>query len=102
MTNGLWGKAGNGAVVTRFAWSRVSPAGEVEAGADDAVGVDSVVAVDVLDRARLAEPGHAEGDAGHLVDGGQERERVRVPVQDGDQRGGAGSGEHLVQDPRRR
>ena len=58
----------------------VLPAGEVEAGPDDAVGIDAVVAVDVLDRPGLAEAGHAESDAGHLVDGGQEREGVRVSV----------------------
>ena len=35
-----------------------------------------------------------------LVDGGQEGQRVRVPVQDGHQRRGPGRGKGLLQDPR--
>ena len=72
---------------------------QVQGGADDAVGVDAVVAVQVLDRPGLAELRHAQRGVRHPVDGGQERQRVRVPVQDGDQRRGAGRGERLVEDP---
>jgi hypothetical protein len=43
---------------------------QVSSGAHDAVG--AVVKVDVWDRARLAEPGDAEGDARDLADRGEE------------------------------
>src|SRR5215813_13980570 len=74
--------------------------GQVQGGADDAVGVDAVVAVQIPDRPGLAELGHAQRGVRYTVDGGQERQRVRVTVQDGDQRGGAGRGERLLEDPR--
>ena len=38
----------------------------------------------------------------HPVDRAQERQRVRVPVEHGDQRSGEGGREHLVEDPRGR
>src|SRR5438132_715275 len=72
---------------------------QVQGGADDAVGVDAVIAVEVLDRPGLAELRHAQRGVRHLVDGGQERQRVRVPVQDRDQRRGPGRGERLLEDP---
>ena len=46
---------------------------QVQGGADDAVGVDAVIAVEVLDRPGLAELRHAQRGVRHLVDGGQER-----------------------------
>src|ERR1700722_15814453 len=80
--------------------SAISLVHKVEGGADDAVGVEAVVTVQVLDRPGLAELDHAERGVRDTVDGGQEGQRVRVPVQDGHQRGGPGGGEGLVQDPR--
>ena len=54
--------------------------------ADDRVGVDAEVAVEVVDVAGLAEVVDPEtGDRGR-VDGGEERERVRVAVEHGHER----------------
>src|SRR5450759_1691726 len=80
---------------------RRSGTGQIEGGADDGIGVDAVVAVEVLDRAGLAELRHPQRRVRHTVDGGQEGQRVRVPVQDGDQRGGAVRRERLTEDPGR-
>jgi len=73
--------------------------GRVKARADDAVSVDPVVAVDVFQGPCLAEPGYAERNGRYPVNGGQEGERVGVPVEDGYQRSGPGGRKHLVQDP---
>ena len=52
----------------------------------------------LLQGAGLAELGHAEVDAAHAADGGEERQRVRVAVEDGDHRRRAVGGEELVED----
>lgn len=74
---------------------------DVERGAHDAVGVDAVIAVDVVERADLPELADAEGGAAHLVDSGEECECVGAAVQDGDHRGRPVGGEELVEDPAR-
>ena len=50
-------RAGRAAAATLA--NGIRSVGEVEGGGDDAVGVDAVVAVDVVNRAGLAEPGDA-------------------------------------------
>src|ERR1019366_6748276 len=73
--------------------------GEVEGGTDDALGVDAVVAVDVVDRPELAELGDAERGVRHLVDCAEESQGVRGPREDGHHRRRAGGGEGMVEDP---
>src|SRR5512146_2793667 len=75
-------------------------AGGVEGGLDDSVGVDAVVAVDVVQGAGLAEGCYAEGHRRDLVDRREESQRVGVAVEDGDHRGGALGRKGGVQDPR--
>ena len=57
---------------------------EIEGSADDAVGVEAVVPVDVLERTDLTEPAHSERSTRNVVDSRQEREGVRVPVESSD------------------
>ena len=59
------------------------------ARAQDRVGVEAVVAVEVGDVAGLAEGGDAERRHGVAVDGAEPREREGVAVEDGDEAGGA-------------
>src|SRR4051812_36092700 len=54
---------------------------EIERGADDGLGVDLVVLVELADVARLAEALHAEAGHRHAVDAGEEAQRVRVAVE---------------------
>src|SRR5581483_2892053 len=71
---------------------------EVPGGADDGVGVDPEVAVQIIDVAGLAEARHTEAGDGAAVDPGQERQRVGMPVEDGHDRCGAPNGEEAVED----
>lgn len=72
---------------------------QVEGGAQDAVGVNAVVAVDVVEGAGLAESGDAECGVADAVDSGKECEGMRVAVEDCEERGGAVGGEELIEDP---
>ena len=54
---------------------------QVQRGADDRLGVDLVVLVQLGEVARLAEALHAEARHRHAVDRGQEAQRVRVAVE---------------------
>src|SRR3954464_11284252 len=71
---------------------------EIDRRADDRVRVDPDVAVEVLDVARLAEVADAERRDRHPADRRQKAQRVRVAVEDGDDRRGAGGREELVED----
>jgi hypothetical protein len=57
-------------------------------GAHDAVGVDPVLAVDLVEVPGLPERRGAEVGGSHVVDPGEEGQRVRVPVEHGDNRRG--------------
>src|SRR5215204_3667011 len=74
---------------------------KIERGADDAVGVDTVVAIHVVERTDLPEPADAECAAADSVDTGQECQGVRVAVEDGHHWRGAPGGEHAVKNPGR-
>src|SRR5688500_11284932 len=71
---------------------------QVQGGADDGLGVDLVVLVQLEDVARLAEALHAEAGLRHAVDGGQEAQRVRVAVEHRHDR--ERLREELLEDPR--
>ena len=66
---------------------------DVQGCPDNAVGVDAVVAVHVLEFTRLSEPGVPERGGPYLSDVAQERQRVRVPIENGDHGGSPLGGE---------
>src|SRR4051812_22678478 len=54
---------------------------DVECRGDNAVGVESVVAVYLVKRSDLPVPTDAEGDVVHSIDAGQERQRMRMAIE---------------------
>src|SRR4051812_12460881 len=71
---------------------------EVERRADDRLGVDPRVAIEVLDVARLPEVRHAERGERRPAHAREEAQRVRMAVEDRDHRRAPGRGEQLVED----
>jgi hypothetical protein len=71
---------------------------KVQCGANDRVGVDLEVVVEVINVAGLAEVGDAERSDGHPADGAEERQRVRVAIKHGYDRCRAPGREEHVKD----
>src|SRR6478736_6461580 len=71
---------------------------EREGGLDDRRGVDAVQRVGVVDAAGLSELGHTEAPDPVAAGTGEERQRVRMTVLDGDQRRRCVCGEEVGED----
>src|SRR5690625_2094349 len=74
-------------------------AGQVESRANNAAGIDPVIAIYIVERTGLPEAADPQCYTCDPVDSAQERKSVRVTIENGHHRRGAVGGKDLIDDP---